>query len=106
MRHLLCQCKNVQPIWDCICDKLCIQKLRDIEIIHNRIVENPRRAENCVVLLTKFYIYRTRCLKERISKESCINFIKHYVTIEEQIAKEGNKLTLHKLKWNEVENKL
>ena len=52
--------------------------------------------------MIKHYIYRTRCLQERISVKSCENYLLHYVNIEEYIAKSVGKLELHKNKWSEL----
>ena len=58
------------------------------------------KDENCIVLLVKHYIYRTRYLGERLSKVSCKNYIVNAKQIEEQIAKQNGKLALHEMVKN------
>ena len=103
--HLLYTCKYVKPLWGWISD-LCQIKLNFANILLNNVMDNPSRAENCVVLLTKFYIYRTRCLGERLSKTALRNYIKDQITIEGEIARISNKTAIHNIKWSHLIDKL
>ena len=68
----------------------------------NTPVDNPRHVENVVVLLTKFYIYRSRCLKEKLTQIALKKCIQEYHTINFNIAKNRNMLEKHALKWQDV----
>ena len=72
------------------------------QIITNDYETNPGSIGNCLILLIKFYIYRTKCLKQRLPATSCKNYIIYIKGIEEQIAKEKRKLSLHENKWSEI----
>ena len=100
--HLFYDCVKVKPIWIHIKKEFKLT-FEVSDLILNNIVDNPKHMENCIVLIAKYYIYKTRCLKEQISVMSCTNYIKNYIAIEEQIAKENNKLGLHTIKWSNAE---
>ena len=76
------------------------------KIFECKAQQNPKRAENCVILIVKNYVYVNRCLNKRISKEACKSYIKEYIGIEEEIARSKNKLSLHQLKWGDVITKM
>ena len=100
--HMFFECKYVQVLWLKVAEWLRIDRLTYTQIYSNKIVPNPRHAENSVVLIVKHYLYRARCLQERISVTSCENYIKQYRSIEECIAKSKNKLDRHILKWSNL----
>ena len=102
LRHLFFDCKYVKQLWEAVTSRLKIDNLTYQKIICNNINDNPKRAENCIVLMTKYYIYRTRCLKERLSYKSCENFILNYVSIEEEIARTKGKIIGHQIKWAHI----
>ena len=94
--HLFYECTKVKPIWELITLKLNLKNLGFRDIWINDIGNDPRSKENGIVLFTKFYIYRTLCLKERLLTTSYVNFLKNMIQIEEEIAKNKGKLALHK----------
>ena len=68
------------------------------DMLFNTISKRPKAVENCILLIVKFYKFRTRCLLERLSPTGCLNFIKEYHDIEEQIARQKSKHNIHTLK--------
>ena len=103
IKHLFFECKKVELIWRKISQL--INKgidLRYETIVFNSVTQRDNAVENCILLITKHYIYRSRCLNERLSYEACKKYIKEYHDIEEQIAYQKDKHQLHALKWSHV----
>ena len=101
IKHLFYECTRVKEIWNYVCNKYKIRQLSYKEIISNDVDRNPRIATNCIVLIAKHYIYITRCLGNRASREGCEEYIKNYINIEESIAKAKNKTAQHEIKWRD-----
>ena len=97
VQHLLWTCKYVQEIWLHCSTEFKLGLLNFRKIICNNIDENPINARNTIVLIVKQYIYKTRCLKERLSVTASTNYVKSYVEIEKEIAKQ--KQNHHEHKW-------
>ena len=93
--------KKVQSIWSYVY-RIIDKKLTCDQVILNMVTDNPNWPQNVIVLLAKYYIYRSRCLNERISPIACKNFIENYKEIEEQIAIRVGKHDRHTTKWNNV----
>ena len=72
-------------------------------VITNRVNLKKVSVANFVCLITKQYIYRQRCLKEKISFEAIKAQIFTFQCIEKFIAKKNGMLALHNNKW-EVSN--
>ena len=100
LQHVFYGCKIVKPIWSKIALDYEIKEISYDKIICNNCHNNPKNVINCVVLIVKQYLYRNRCLQQRISYEACKQSIKEYEMIEEEIAKSKNKLNLHRIKWS------
>ena len=99
-KHLFFECKYVQPIWESIQKDLKLTELTLYQILTNEVIRNLKHIQNAIILITKYFIYRSRCLQEKISKELAYNYINYYCKIEEQIAKNKYKLALHEMKQN------
>ena len=97
--HLFCECDKVQPLWFFICKCLKLQMLSHEQILLNDVASNPKLISNCIVLLTKHFIYRTRCLKEKPLVSKLKSYILDYKQIEHCIAVNKNKLSQHLTKW-------
>ena len=91
VKHLMFDCLKVKDLRLWI-ENVCTVKLNYKSIFLIDMHNNPRFAQNSMVLIVKFYIYRSRCLNERLSVTSCRHFLKNYIDIEEIIAKSKNKL--------------
>ena len=101
IKHLFYECIHVSTIWHHLAKLFQVGALRYDQIFLNCIHLNPKRIENCITLIVKNYIYVSRCLCHRLSITGCKNAIENYKMIEEQIAKEKNKLQIHKIKWSQ-----
>ena len=75
------------------------------QIIFNNINQNFKAVDNCIVLIMKYYIYRTRCLNEKLNVQVCKKFIKDFHDIEEYQAPLNDKLNLHITKWSHIDLK-
>ena len=53
--HLFCTCLKVKPLWHYI-ENLTGCDISMENIIFNSVKTNPKHAENCLVLATKYYI--------------------------------------------------
>ena len=99
-KHLFFDCPYVRYLWKDIEDKYNC-KLNFEKIVTNIVNLNPKHPLNTVILMVKYYIYSVKCQQQRLSVQSCENFIKEYISIEEIIAKDKDKLALHNNKWSE-----
>ena len=97
--HLFCDCIHVRPLWSYIENLSFNHTLESSQIIFNNPVRNAKLVENVLILLTKFYIYRTRCQNERLSVQQLKNFIQEYKNVEYQIAIKNGRLSHHEIKW-------
>ena len=77
LQHLFFDCPTVQTIWKTI-EEIIKTEITYRNVVFCTVKNNPKAVENCIILITKFYIYRSRCVKERISITSCKNFIESY----------------------------
>ena len=103
MEHLFLSCPRVKGLWDYVKEITGNDENIDFKmIVLNTLHTKPKQIDNLILLLMKFYIYKTRCANERIKKQSLENFIKTIHDIEQNIAKEKNKLQLHESKWNQI----
>ena len=97
--HLFCECKETKILWDFVKQKCEIAMLDPKKIIMNRITTPVNSVENMIVLITKHYIYRTKCKNEKPSKRALEQYIKEIEIIEETIARSKNKSATHEKKW-------
>ena len=58
VKHLFYDCEQVKLVWNKICDILRITSINYQQVIFNNIVQRPKAIENCIVLITKFYLYK------------------------------------------------
>ena len=100
-KHLFFECDKVIDIWEAVYKQIG-QRITYNEMMLNVISRNPKWVQNTIVLITKYYLYKARCLGERISVVSLKNYINEYKNIEEQIALKKNKLDIHKIKWSDM----
>ena len=69
-----------------------LSELSYLDVLLNNVYDNSRRVENKVVLIVKFYIYKTKCLNQWVSVTSCINYVKEYCEIDFYIYSCSQKL--------------
>ena len=99
LKHLFYDCKYVKVLWEFIKELLNIVQIDYKDILSNLIVPNPNLKENTVVLYTKYFIYRNRCLQESISVSALKGYINSWIETEKQIAIEKGKKPKHEQKW-------
>lgn len=67
--HLLVHCSKIQALWETI-KNWCIQIEPEVDFSEKNIVfgtvsKNPKSTVNVIVLITKYYIYKSRCLNTK-----------------------------------------
>ena len=100
--HSFFTCTKSSNIWIKISESYDMRSINVNYVLCNNYNRNPKHPHNCIILIVKYYLYQSRCMNERISFESCINFINMYINAEEEIAKSKNKLAQHKKKWSNL----
>ena len=101
IKHLFFECPHSQILWRYVEDRYKCTLTYSM-IVTNSAIINPKHPLNTVILIVKYYIYSTKCKQQRVSVTGCKNFIVNYINIEESLAKDTNKLDLHKNKWSEL----
>ena len=103
--HLLSQCDIVKKtIWTPLqkwLDYFCYIEFDPTPevILLNRYKDSCMNMVNTIILITKQYIYSTKCLQNTLSFRNLITKISQYKTMEEIVAKKSNKLNVHNRKW-------
>ena len=101
----MCNCNKVQDLWIYV-KSLDLGKQANMSnenIIFNDVQNNPKVVMNTIVLITKRYIYRCRCLNEKLNVNVLKAFIREFKCIEFEIAKNKEKVSLHEQKWELVQ---
>ena len=104
--HLLCHCDKVKTLWkelvSFVCSKYSIDEFTITEksILLNDVgLVKKYHVINFIVLITKQYIYRQRCMK----KELVFNHLKAEINrieqMEKYIAIKNDKFNIHVRKW-------
>ena len=102
--HLLVDCRKVKPIWSQLknwfTQKLNMPiNLQKHDILFGTDTKKENFALNLIIILTKFYIYRTRC------QNSCPVFtplqkeIEYYFKLEKYILLKNCNHSLYRSKW-------
>ena len=90
--HLFFKCKHVKGIWEWIAKSM-ETNIQYQHVMFSNVNSDPRCVKNCVILIAKHYVYRARCLNERLSIVACQNYIIKYHDIEKVIAQSKGKLS-------------
>ena len=88
----------VKELW-CYIENMIEKQLNSQKILTNHAVRNPKRIENVIVLITKQYIYKMRCIQKAPSIQALENVIKLCKNVEAEIAQAKGKLDAHAQKW-------
>ena len=104
IEHMFYYCDRVQQIWQRCITFFSLENVNVKSVLCNDVKLNPKDPCNTLILIIKYYLYKAKCLKERISFESVKNYIREYIELERNIAKNRNKLNLHEIKWNNIMN--
>ena len=99
--HLFWMCQCVHRLWNEVFRLLSIEisNITAVNIIYNDIMPNPRFIQNCIVLITKHFIYVSRCLERPLTLPHLKNQIWSIHDIELYNAKKNNKIGFHESKW-------
>ena len=98
--HLFYECSPVQDLIQYMCSKWgddsCNPTYKNV--ILNSVHENPKHVVNCVCVILKQYVYRTRCLGEQLSRKGldvvvseCKNFEKYYAVKDQRLYQYNKK---------------
>ena len=101
VKHMFIDCNKVQMLWQQIMQNIRIGEINVEKILLNKVCDNPRLVENCIVLLTKHYIYVTCCNKEKLTYEKWKTYVNNYKQIEYHIALRKGKKISHEQKWSD-----
>ena len=101
--HLFCECEIVTHLWNYVKKIIKQTNITKTQILLNTVTDNPKMGANCIVLFTKFYIYRTRCLQESLTVNGLQKFIQDQINIEFCIAKNKVKVSQHQRKWEDYQ---
>ena len=104
--HHLWECPTAQHIWQNLKDWFMQKTGRNISftvenIIFNNITKNPIDSSNIICLITKQYLYSSRCLKEIPNFYKLKIKITETYNIEKYLAISMDKLKKHEKKWKD-----
>ena len=102
--HLLLNCSIIKKFWNKLVkwlDYFCnIQlQLEPITILFNMYRDSFPLLVNTIILITKQYIYATKCKASKLDFKILISKINHYRALEYNAAKNRNKITEFTRKW-------
>ena len=105
MLHLLYKCEVVKEIWQEI-KKLCKGitdkdncEISEENIMLNRVNGKPSHIFNFITIVTKQYIYATKCSDKKLSFQELKGKIELFQRYELFQAKKDDKVTQHCRKW-------
>ena len=105
MVHLFVECEEVKRIWVKVTQywksSFTIEEL-DISVLAimlNKIVPRSNHVVNFLCLVTKQYIYSTRCLKRNLDFSALKAIFRSVENIEKYIAMKNGKMSIHNKKW-------
>ena len=101
--HLFTACDKVKELWNFVHTLVTNLNLSPEIILFNTCTPNPKFVENVIVLITKHYIYRSRCKNEMVKKNLLVNYLKEYKNIEANSAKRRGLTITHAQKWEKVD---
>ena len=102
--HLFYECEWSSKIWQKI-ERLCFPNQNPDRhftfenILLVDIMPNAKFLQNLLVLLTKYFIYRSKCENTKPTYAHLINYIYLMKDLELTIAKRNKKMHIHDLKW-------
>lgn len=102
--HLFYECGSVKNLWMDL--RLLLTKYNIVNldfslrnIMFNQVHANKNHVINFIVLITKQYIYRSRCFKEKPKFSTLLREIENVYKVEEHLAKVRNNWNKHVKKW-------
>ena len=102
--HLFYECTEVKPMWGVISDlatSMCdvVFNFNKENVLLNNVIDNICHVVNFLCLILKQYIYRKRCLNQKLCAPELIRTIYSVRNMEKYIAIKNNKLGKHCKKW-------
>ena len=104
--HLFIECCEVKKLWAYICSLTGISELRPRNIFLGLGNGSTCKMLDSVILVTKHFIYQTKCLGERLTCMRLRTRLLEVHNIEEIIAQNAGKMPYHIAKWEDILNKL
>ena len=104
--HLFYTCVHTQQIWKSLItymhkmEQSTLLELSQDVIPTNYFIDDPRHAFNFIVLLSKQYIYASRCLKNIPNFNHLVQQIERVKSFELFQVKKTNMIKKHCIKWN------
>ena len=103
--HLLVKCPESEKMWKALSKWLkyfCnIDFSPDVyTIVMNDYKDSFKDMINCIILVTKYYIYVQRCLRNRLKFTEVIQAITKYKNIEKKVAHKLKLTDKHNNKWH------
>ena len=105
IQHLLYDCKYSQTIWHSISElatHYCSRVLNFSyeNVFFNSVCQMKTCVVNAICLISKQYLYRTRCLGQLPQANELKLVVKKTESIEKYIAIKNSKVRTHNKKWN------
>ena len=101
--HLFVKCCKVKPLWEYVQDLICCENLSTEAIFALKAMDKANTVENFIILVTKQFIYRCKCLNVQPKINQLKNELKLWQKIEEYNARQNGKLQIHRKKWSNIE---
>ena len=103
--HLFWSCEKVAPLWAEVMKLLGGMPSEDIEIDYKSVMcntahKNAKNTANMLILATKQYIYRQRCLKLTLCRFELVRLIFEYKSIEKYYSVKYNRIACFHKRWN------
>ena len=103
--HLFVLCDNIKQLWIGLEREMYKFNDQDINfgvdaVLNNKLVPNPRNVKNFICLLFKQYIYRQRCIGDKLNLEKFIFIVNSSKNIERYIAVKNGNERKYRQKWS------
>ena len=103
--HLFWECSHVQELWRQISNIFLTNNIT-IQLSYETISFGTLTQRkyttpiNYIILLAKYYIFRSKCLKENLTFTHFKRYLIDKIRTEQHIAQRKGKLQLHEARWN------
>ena len=103
--HLFYECPKIKKFWEHIinyCEEINYQQsiaFNMQNVMGNQITQPPSHVFNTILLISKHYIYSTKCLKKSLNIIECTRRIEKIRQYEHYYAMKTNNVKKHLKKW-------
>ena len=112
LEHMFWECHNIQSFWNSFTNQIIAPITSNKTVNFKNIVwcnileesETNSLIANYLILLAKYFIFRSKCLNQIPVITVCQTYIKNRMVVEEIIATMNNKLNAYKAKWQAYKN--